>query len=374
MALDLNRRADGVVEGKAEIPVTLKNFSGNFVIAFAGGDRRRQRYLPVHDREALGRGHAADHRRADRPHRRLPAPSAGGDRRVRAQRGRWVGGGGGAELAPARSPARERWPAGARSTSTTASGSRGRAMVIVDGQGHVTVIGKITPRRRSSFRRPSSTTNARSSASRSGPAYGIPVVGNVFLFAGVGAVRDRQDQPADPVEDRDRRYLLDRPRDLQQLQPVGEPEHLRARRGPSSAPRAASGIEIARARHQDRRRRSRATAGIRAYVDATPVIGYRELADPTAGRRGEFYIHGEAEIAAQPFLALAGELFVKLVTPWWSPCPDHTWTWPLGRAHVSAPRRDRRRRRRRLRVRLRQAPHRSRRRRSTSTPTGSCRT
>ncbi len=71
------------------------------------------------------------------------------------------------------------------------------------------------------------------------------------------------------------------------------------------------------------------TAGIKAYAEARPTIGYREKADPIAGKKGEAYLQGHLEAAAQPFLGLAGDLEVKLTSPWWSPAPNKTWTWPL---------------------------------------------
>jgi hypothetical protein len=73
-----------------------------------------------------------------------------------------------------------------------------------------------------------------------------------------------------------------------------------------------------------------ATAGVRGYVDARPTIGYRENLPPEQGGKGEFYFKGHAEVAAQPFLGLEGHLFIELSTPWWSPISDHTWTWPIG--------------------------------------------
>jgi hypothetical protein len=70
-------------------------------------------------------------------------------------------------------------------------------------------------------------------------------------------------------------------------------------------------------------------AGVKGYAEARPTLGYREKADPVAGKKGEYFLKGHLEIAAQPFLGLDGELFVKLDSPWWSPAPDKTWTWPL---------------------------------------------
>ncbi|MCA9677676.1 MAG: hypothetical protein KC464_21820, partial [Myxococcales bacterium] len=72
-----------------------------------------------------------------------------------------------------------------------------------------------------------------------------------------------------------------------------------------------------------------AKAGIKGYAEAKPTLGYREKADPAAGKKGEYFLKGHLEIAAQPFLGLSGDLFVKLDSPWWSPAPDKTWTWPL---------------------------------------------
>src|SRR6185436_2147052 len=64
-----------------------------------------------------------------------------------------------------------------------------------------------------------------------------------------------------------------------------------------------------------------ADAGVKAYADARPTIGYR---DP-----GEFYISGTLDIVAQPMLGLGGDFFIALETPWWSPLSDDRWTWPL---------------------------------------------
>src|SRR5262249_52125 len=71
------------------------------------------------------------------------------------------------------------------------------------------------------------------------------------------------------------------------------------------------------------------SAGLKAYAQADATIGYREKADPTAGKKGEAYLQGHLEAAAQPVLGLGGEFDIKLTTPWWSPVSDHTWPFPL---------------------------------------------
>jgi len=70
-------------------------------------------------------------------------------------------------------------------------------------------------------------------------------------------------------------------------------------------------------------------AGVKGYAEARPTLGYRETAGLDAGKKGEYYLKGHLELAAQPFVGLDGELFVRLDSPWWSPAPDKTWTWPL---------------------------------------------
>jgi hypothetical protein len=72
------------------------------------------------------------------------------------------------------------------------------------------------------------------------------------------------------------------------------------------------------------------TAGIHGYVLATPLIGYREKGEPGEDKKGEFYIKGSMEVAAEPFLGLSGDVFIRLTTPWWSPLSDREWPWELG--------------------------------------------
>jgi hypothetical protein len=67
--------------------------------------------------------------------------------------------------------------------------------------------------------------------------------------------------------------------------------------------------------------------GIRGYLEANPVIGYREKAAPNQGKKGEFFLQGSAELAAQPFLGLSGKFGVYIDSPW--PVPNKNWVWPL---------------------------------------------
>jgi Domain of unknown function (DUF4157)/Novel toxin 15 len=78
-------------------------------------------------------------------------------------------------------------------------------------------------------------------------------------------------------------------------------------------------------------------AGIKAYAEARTTLGYREKAAPKTGKKGEYYLQGHLEMAAQPALSLGGNLFIELDSPWWSPAPDKKWTWPLGSLEYPLP-------------------------------------
>lgn len=210
----------------------------------------------------------------------------------------------------------------------------GRAMVIIDNEGHVTIHGEITPPAevelfaQRDYIREIFTVEVRT-------MYGVPLVGNVFLFANIGLEALAKIGPAkiyniravgtystDPAVFND--FSLSASFNMSMFAGL----RLRAEGG--------LGVELLG--HDIKVGVGvNALAGIRGYVDATPTIGYRETASPEAGRQGEFYIHGHAEMAAQPFLALGGDLFVELDSPWWSPAPDDKWTWPLGELEYPLP-------------------------------------
>ncbi len=79
----------------------------------------------------------------------------------------------------------------------------------------------------------------------------------------------------------------------------------------------------------------KATAGIKGYVEATPVIGYREKADPVAGKKGEFFLSGSAELAAQPFLGLEGIIGLEVDSPW--PIPNFGRSWNMFKKEYPLP-------------------------------------
>lgn len=210
----------------------------------------------------------------------------------------------------------------------------GEAMVVVDQKGDVTVVGTITPRMETplfeqrDWIRPLPKLEVRA-------LYGVPVVGNVFLFANVGleavaklgpATLDRMEMTGTWSTD---------PDVLQSFGLTGT-LNISAFAGLRLTAEGGAGVEILD--HDIKAGVAiSALAGIRGYVEATPSIGYRETADPQAGKRGEFFIAGHMEIAAQPFLGLSGEMFIDLDSPFWSPAPDKRWPWPIGQLEYPLP-------------------------------------
>lgn len=73
-----------------------------------------------------------------------------------------------------------------------------------------------------------------------------------------------------------------------------------------------------------------AEAGIKGYAEATPTIGMREVLAPDGGKKPEYFIKGDLELAAQPVLRFAGYLFVEIDAPALSPIDDQRIEYPLG--------------------------------------------
>ena len=164
----------------------------------------------------------------------------------------------------------------------------------------------------------------------------MPVVGNVFVFANVGLEALAKFGPATLYNmGIDGTYSTD-PACCRASAITGT-LNISAFAGLRLRAEGGAGIEVLDHDIKVGVGRQRALAGIRGYVEATPTIGYREVADPAAGKKGEFFITGHMELAAQPFLGLGGDLFVELDSPWWSPAPDKRWTWPLGQLEYPLP-------------------------------------
>lgn len=202
----------------------------------------------------------------------------------------------------------------------------GSVNVIVDGTGAVTVVGKIAPPKeielfpQKDFDKELFKLEARA-------AYGIPVVGNVFVFANVALKALAKVGPAKIYNIEVEGTYSTNP-DIAKSITIAGSLNISAYAGLRLRAEGGAGLTILG--HDIKLGVGvNADAGVKGYVDARPVIGYR---DP-----GEFFFKGHMEIAAQPFLGLSGDLFVELDSPWWSPAPDKKWTWPIGSLEYPLP-------------------------------------
>ena len=199
----------------------------------------------------------------------------------------------------------------------------GSARVFIDPWGHFTVCGEITPQAeielfpQKNYRRELPSLEARA-------AYGIPVLGNVFLFLGIGLELWAVVGPAKFYNLRVSGQYSTDPAVAKDFRIQGS-LNISAAAGLDARIEGGAGVEIA---DHDVKAGIGLTgrAGIKGYAEATPVVGYRE--NPKNGQ-GEFFISGDLELGAQPFLGLSGDFFLRVDSPWWSPLGDRKWSWPF---------------------------------------------
>ncbi len=202
----------------------------------------------------------------------------------------------------------------------------GTAHAEVDEKGNVTIVGQIVPQKelvlfeQTDYIKPLFDVEARAS-------YGIPVVGNIFLFASIGLEAFAKLGPAklyNIIAEGTYSTDTEKCNDFS----IQASLNISAAAGVRLIGKAGAGLEILG--HDIKAGASlTAIAGLSAYAEATPIIGYKENAMPGQDKKGDFFISGELEIAAQPFFALEGDIFVEIDSPWWSPLSDEKWTWPL---------------------------------------------
>lgn len=202
----------------------------------------------------------------------------------------------------------------------------GSVNVIVDGKGFVTVIGKIAPPKEIIlFQQKDYSKELFKLEARA--AYGLPVIGNVFVFANMALIALAKVGPAKIYNIEVAGTYSNNPDVAKNISLSGS-LNMSAYAGLRLRAEGGAGLELAG--HDLKVGVGvNADAGVKGYVDARPTIGYR---DP-----GEFFFKGHMEIAAQPFLGLSGDLFVELDSPWWSPLPDKKWTWPIGALEYPLP-------------------------------------
>lgn len=209
----------------------------------------------------------------------------------------------------------------------------GRAQVAVDHRGYITVTGGLTPPaelvlfQQKTWRRELLKVEFR-------VAYGIPVVGNLFVFVNLGLSAFASLGPAklyDILIEGTYSTDPDKARELS----IAASLNLSAAAGITLAGQIGAGIRILKHDLKAGGELS-ATAALEAYTEARPRIGYRKpTGEPDS--KGEFFIEGDLEAAVRPILRLGGKLFVEVDSPWWSPLPDKIWDWPLGSLEYPLP-------------------------------------
>ena len=199
----------------------------------------------------------------------------------------------------------------------------GTATVLVNSQGQATIIGEIAPPKEFIlFEQKEWIKRIFKAEIRAG--YGIPVVGQVGLFASISLDAIAKVGPGKLYKIKLAGAYSTDPRVAKQLS-IEASLNISAFAGLRA--RAEAGLLVTILAHDIKAGVGLdAIAGVRGYVEATPKIGMREL---TPGGKRQYYIQGHMEIAAQPILGFSGDLFVAIETPWWSPLSDKRWTWPL---------------------------------------------
>lgn len=194
----------------------------------------------------------------------------------------------------------------------------GTVNVVVDGNGNITVIGRIAPPaevelfKQRDWEKEIVTLEARA-------YYGIPVVGNLNVFANIGLYAIAKLGPA-KLYDIEILGTYSTEPEIQRSIQISGSLNISAYAGLRLRAEGGAGVELI---DHDLRFGVglNADVGVKAYADARPTIGYR---DP-----GVFFISGTLDLVAQPMLGLGGDFFVELDSPYWSPAPDKKWVWPL---------------------------------------------
>ncbi len=326
--LELEQNEQGNLTGQVELPVSIANFSGNLLAQYGNGTVNIEGTIGYSAEKFSGEVTllVTDQATARNVARRRLSPD-----QIAASANQSAGQGE-AESGPRPGP-RALAGFGTLNFAFT-EWMTGRAEVIVDSEGHITVIGEIAPPAevelfpQRDYIRDIFTLEIRT-------LYGVPLVGNAFFFANIGMQAMAKLGPGKIYNIAIRGTYSTDPAVLQNYE-LEATLNISAFAGLRL--RAEGGVGIELLGHDIKVGVGIfALAGVQGYVEATPTIGYRETADPQEGRQGEYFIKGHMEIAAQPFLGLGGDLFVELDSPWWSPAPDKKWTWPLGQLEYPLP-------------------------------------
>ena len=203
----------------------------------------------------------------------------------------------------------------------------GVAKVGIDSEGHVTIVGEITvPDDIELMEQRGKKVDLFKVEIRAG--YGIPLVGQVFLFASIGMFMNAGFGPLVLKNVGFKGTYSTDPDILQEFEITGT---LNINAFAIIGLEAEAGVGVTILGHDLKAGVNvTAAAGLRAYAEATPTLEYKEQKSPAGGKVGETRLKGHFEAAAQLFMQLSGSLFYELDSPWWSPAPDGREDFPLG--------------------------------------------
>ncbi len=248
-----------------------------------------------------------------------------------------VGGAGGAKPAPVKGKKGERGIAGWGALDFAFTDWLvGKAQVVYGPSGHLTVVGKIAPPQRLDLMKtPKGIKKPIVPETRIEASYGLPYIADVHVGIGVSLSANAELGPIYMTDLGIEGVYSTDPAVMNAFSITGA-LRAQAQAGLSLDVKGYAGLRILK-HSVNFGAAIKGDAGIKAYAEARPTLGYREVASPTAGKQGEYYLKGHLEMTAQPVLALGGRLFIELDSPWWSPAPDKTWEWPLGKLEYPLP-------------------------------------
>ncbi|MCB9301682.1 MAG: DUF4157 domain-containing protein [Lewinellaceae bacterium] len=212
-------------------------------------------------------------------------------------------------------------------TATITPWLQGAAMIGIDSEGHVTMVGELTvPSEIELMEKKGKKITLVDFELKAG--YGVPLVGQVFIFGGIELFINAGFGPLVLKDIGFKGTYSTDPKILQHFVITGT---LGINAFAIIGLEASLGVGITLIGHDIKAGiAATAAAGIKAYAEATPTFEYVEKAAPEGGKVGEAWLKGHFEAAAQLFLMLGGKFFVELDSPWWSPAPSKTWDYPLG--------------------------------------------
>lgn len=325
--ITFNRDSKGNIGGSAALSVALgENFTGDVRAVYQNGDINVRGELGYHSEKLSGKvgviladaEQAEAMVRSELPPESLMPAGGGGEKPATAGKGkRGIAGHGTLNFAFTD------WLTGA-------------AKVVYGPSGHLTVIGKIAPPKQIDLmKNPKGINQPILPEVRIEASYGLPYIADVHVGIGVGLNASAGLGPIYMTDlALDGIYSTD-PKVLNKFSITGT---LRAQAdaGLTLSVKGYAGLRVL-GHSVNFGAEVLGKAGIKAYAEARTTLGYREKAAPSAGKKGEYYLQGHLEMAAQPVLSLGGNLFIELDSPWWSPAPDKTWRWPLGSLEYPLP-------------------------------------